>query len=253
MAVLQHDVVLAPALPRPAMARPLARRALIWGFERLPSVVRNSFDPRLQERILRLEAQKSDLNLQELHDCYRHRCHSAPSAWRGLGSIAYEIVKSFRPKVVCELGSFSGFSTFAMGLALRDLAERGQLYAVDTWQGDPHAGFYGEELYENFLSDRRKLRLDDVVVPLRMTFEEASRRIPEGIDLLHIDGWHTFRAVRNDFRAFRPLLNPGAVVLFHDVRGDFFGMRVFWRWLTLRYQSYRIPYSSGLGVIRMPS
>lgn len=248
MAILQQEAVLAPALPCPALVRPWHRRALIWGFDHLPGFVRRPLDPRLQERILRLESQKSDLNLQELHDCHR-----SPSAWKGLGGIAYEIVKSFRPKVICELGSYSGYSTFAMGLALRDLRERGKLYAIDTWQGDPHAGFYGEELYETFLSDRRQLRLEDTVVPLRMTFEEASRRIPEGIDLLHIDGWHTFRAVRNDFRTFRPLLNPGAIVLFHNVRANFRGMRVFWRLLTLRYRSYRIPYSFGLGVIQMPS
>ena len=55
-----------------------------------------------------------------------------------------------------------------------------------------------------------------------MTFEKASHVIEHGIDLLHIDGWHTYRAVSTDFNQFRPLLAPGAIVMFHDVNNPLF-------------------------------
>lgn len=118
--------------------------------------------------------------------------------WVGLGTIAYEIVLHFKQKRVVELGCARGFSTFSMGLALHDLGEGGQIFAVDTWNGDEHFGYY-----------------------------EASRIISPPIDLLHVDGVHTFRAVTRDFQLFRRHLKPGAIVLFHDVYTVFPQMRCF--------------------------
>ena len=129
----------------------------------------------LRRVILDLENRKRDASLQEL---FALEAHSRwRSAWRGLGTIGYEIVTHFRPKKIVELGSQRGFSTFAMGLALRDLKLGGQIYAVDTWRGDKHTGLYGEDVYENFLAGRHALGLDETVCPMRMTFAEASTKI----------------------------------------------------------------------------
>jgi hypothetical protein len=81
---------------------------------------------------------KRDRNLRELFEL--EKGSPAPSAWVGLGTIAYEIVTHFRPQRIVELGSFGGFSTCVMGLALRDLNQGGQVYAVDSWTGDKHTG-----------------------------------------------------------------------------------------------------------------
>ena len=171
----------------------------------------------------------------------------------GLGTIAYEIIQHFKPEKVVELGSARGFSTFAMGLALRDLGAGGQLYAVDTWKGDDHIGSYGEEVYRGFLESRRILDLESTVQPMRMTFEEASKIITPPIDLLHVDGLHTFTAVARDFKQFRRHLTPGAIVLFHDVYTTWFPqMRLFWALMSRRYPSYLIPYQHGLGVLQIP-
>ena len=75
--------------------------------------------------------------------------------------------------------------------------------------------------------------------------------IEPGINLLHIDGWHTYRAVSTDFKQFKPLLAPGAIVMFHDVNAPWFrGMRLFWRQISWMYPAVLIPYSSGLGIIQ---
>ncbi len=54
------------------------------------------------------------------------------SAWKGLEGIGYKLIRHFRPKVVVELGTHMGLSALAMGLALRELGEGGQLFAVDS-------------------------------------------------------------------------------------------------------------------------
>ncbi len=206
----------------------------------------------LRSLILRLEEQKRDCHLEPLFEI--HRRSPVHSAWFGLATIAYEIVRSFRPRRIVELGSFGGFSACAMALALRDLGEGGKLQAVDTWQGDPLMDSYDwDEVYDTFLQTRNALGLDDTIVPLRMSFDQASQVIEPGINLLHIDGWHTYRAVSKDFHQFKPLLAPAAIVMFHDVYSPVFReMRLFWRRISLRYPSVLIPYSSGLGIIQVP-
>jgi len=228
----------------------MLRKLLSSGFDLLcpgPSDGRNG---KLRQQILDLETKKRDCNLQQLFELEARS--PVRSAWSGLGTIAYEIVLHFKPKKIVELGSFNGFSTFAMGLALRDLKMDGRIYAVDTWMGDKHTGLYGEEVYQSFLENKHKLGLDSTVRPLKMTFAEASKQITAPVDLLHVDGMHTIRAVISDFNSFRHLLAPGAIVLFHDVYTGFQEMRLFWALISRRYPSYRIPYASGLGVIQIP-
>jgi len=198
--------------------------------------------------LIRVESEKKDQNIRDLEDFEELKA----SAWLGLESLGYEIVRHFQPTVVVELGTHMGLSALAMGMALRDLGKGGRLYAVDTWQGDEHAGSYDDYVYRIFIDRRDRLGLEEVIVPLRMTFEEARDRIPSGIDLLHIDGLHTLDAVTHDFETFGPLVRPGGLVLFHDVNTGFQDMRRFWRSLKRRYRSHLFPYSHGLGVIRMP-
>ncbi len=121
---------------------------------------------------------------------------------------------------------------------------------MDTWEGDDHTGSYGERVYERFREDVHALGLEGHVVPLRMRFEEAARRIDGHVDLLHVNGFHTFRAARADFLLFRDRLSPGAPVLFHDVYNrDFPGLLMLWPWLALRYRTFRFKHGSGLGLL----
>jgi len=81
--------------------------------------------------------------------------------------------------------------------------------------------------------------------------DNFGRVIEPGTELLHIDGWHKFSAVRADFRLFRRHLNRGALVMFHDVNTVFRGMRLFWKLVSAQYPSYLVPYGHGLGIIRV--
>ena len=52
---------------------------------------------------------------------------------------------------------------------------------------------------------------------IRSTFDEASKYFENGsIDILHIDGLHTYEAVKNDYTTWKSKVRRGGTILFHD-------------------------------------
>src|SRR3954464_13127185 len=72
------------------------------------------------------------------------------SAWYSHVPFAVWVVEQMRPRVLVELGTHTGVSYAAFCDAVLRLRLVTNCFAVDTWQGDAHAGYYGEEVYEDF-------------------------------------------------------------------------------------------------------
>lgn len=171
------------------------------------------------------------------------------SAWLGHAPFAAWLLEQTRPRTVVELGTHQGFSYFAMCDFAQRLGLGTSFAAVDTWQGDEHAGFYSSAVFDAVS------RWNERFLPrsslMRMTFAEARGDIDDrSVDLLHIDGRHRYEDVVQDFALYAGTLSERGVVLFHDIaeRGGDFGVHRFWSELTTRFPTFSFDHSHGLGV-----
>ncbi|MDD2685722.1 MAG: glycosyltransferase [Gallionella sp.] len=177
-----------------------------------------------------------------------------PNAWVGHLPFAAWLINEVAPKIFVELGTHSGNSYFAFCQSVVENNLSSKCYAVDTWQGDEHAGQYEDSIFLA-VNSHNEDRYAGFSRLLRTTFDNAVNHFADAsIELLHIDGLHTYEAVRHDFETWLPKLAPGAIVMFHDtnVRERDFGVWKLWEELQAIYPSnIEFLHSNGLGVLQL--
>ena len=174
-----------------------------------------------------------------------------PGSWVSHIPFAMYLVSVLRPRLFVELGTHSGNSYCAFCQAVKDLNIDTKCYAVDTWKGDMQAGFYKEEVMANLRAYHEPL-YSEFSFLLQSTFDDAVASFSDGtIDLLHIDGLHTYDAVKHDFETWIPKLSTHGVVLFHDIseRQKDFGVWKFWEEISAKYPFFSFTHGHGLGVL----
>jgi hypothetical protein len=175
---------------------------------------------------------------------------TAVSAWKEHVPFAMNLVAALRPGTLVELGTHAGDSFCAMCQAVVHEELGTRCYAVDTWQGDEHAGRYGPEVLADLRAHHDPLyggfsRL------VQETFDGARAQFSDGsVDLLHIDGFHTADAVQADLDGWLPELSPSGVVMLHDtnVRERGFGVWKVWEQVAARYPHFEFVHGHGLGI-----
>lgn len=150
-----------------------------------------------------------------------------------------------------ELGTHSGNSyfSFCQSVATNRLPTR--CYAVDTWEGDAHAGFYDDSVFED-VDSYNNTHYHAFSSLLRMTFDQARANFRDSsVDLLHIDGLYTYDAVRHDFENWLPKMSPRGAVLFYAIKvhEHDFGVWKFWEEVSVKYPHIEFDHSHGLGIL----
>jgi O-antigen biosynthesis protein len=185
----------------------------------------------------------------------RPRRLSDVESWHDHIPFAFFAVAALQPRVVVELGTWKGDSYCAFCQAVHALGSPALCYAVDTWKGDEHTGPYGPEVLEELRAHHDPL-YGSFSRLLQQTFDEAAAHFADGsIDLLHVDGRHTYEAVAHDVETWLPKLSDRGVALLHDtnVREAGFGVWRLWDELRRRYPGFAFPHGHGLGVLAVGS
>ncbi len=178
--------------------------------------------------------------------------------WELMSMLA--LVKSLRPKIVMEIGSYQGGTLFCWPQVVADDAE---FISLDL-PGAQYDGSYGDEQIgrlQSYVKSSQTLTCVRADSHLLETRDEIAR-ILDGrkIDFLFIDGDHSYEGVRSDFELYGPLVRPGGLIAFHDIQDnpDIPHMQVeqFWKEVKPKYQGYEFidqnepgQYGMGIGVL----
>ena len=169
------------------------------------------------------------------------------TCWEGHRKFAEWLVSYLKPEVIVDLGVDWGFSTFSFGMP-----RIGHVYGIDTFEGDDFTGKTNGYNYDYVLSKREKLFMNENVTFIKGYFNDVAKTWDKKIDILHIDGDHSYDAVKNDFETWSKFLNDDGVVLMHDTCvetafGNEYGVKRFFEEIDLPKCTFTHTY--GLGVV----
>jgi hypothetical protein len=174
------------------------------------------------------------------------------SSWYGHIPFARWLVERTRPRFIVELGVFQGGSYLAFCQAVKYLGLNAHCVGVDTWKGDAFTGPYDGIFPELVKAHQQYAEFSGLKC---CTFDEASYQIHSDIDILHIDGLHTYNAVKHDWETWVGKVSDRGIILLHDtqVAHPYFGVSQFFEELRPIYPTFEFHHSSGLGVVAVGS
>ena len=176
--------------------------------------------------------------------------YQAESSWWEHVPIAHLLIELLEPDVVVELGSHYGVSFFAFCEASEIMSNNTYVYAIDSWEGDIQAGYYDDSVYQMVKGHRDKYHKQRSAL-IKERFDDALNHFEDkSIDLLHIDGLHTYDAVKHDYEQWLPKLKVGGSIIFHDwnERKDGFGVWRLWDEIKRDEKFKCIQFANGHGL-----
>jgi len=128
-----------------------------------------------------------------------------------------------------EIGSYCGKSACYIGQACKE--NKTYLLTIDHHMGSEEQQF-GEEYFDPDEYDYKNNRVDtlptlkknikdfdliDVVKPIIGHSKEVAGEIDNNIDLVFIDGSHTFESARADYTSWKNKIRVGGILAIHDI------------------------------------
>lgn len=145
------------------------------------------------------------------------------------GDVQFLMVKAAtlpRGGTIVEIGSFMGLSSILMAQTLlRTGNHQARIYSVDTWEGSPEHqeldAIKDRKLFDIFKDNIQKAGISSFIHPIRKSSTIAFEDFEDGsIDLLFVDGDHSFEGCYSDLVYWFPKLRTGGVLIGHDCEPD---------------------------------
>ncbi len=201
----------------------------------------------------------------------------------GFGFLFYSITRTIRPQKTIVIGSKAGFSVLCFALGLKDNeghtiksvncydtelefpAHSPILHFIDPsysiekghknhWYG---IGFWDNE--EKVRSYWESYQVSEFIKHFKLTSQEYLKEAPclSEVDLLYIDGDHSYEGILHDFNEYHKILKKDAVIIAHDVDPalkDFDPETGGYQALSdldrSKFEVFRLPIYPGLAIVK---
>lgn len=184
-----------------------------------------------------------------------------PCAWAGHVYVFHWLCAHYTslgtpPQIIVELGSdFGGSALLIADTAMRvtgQFESPPHLYMVDAWEDEGPSHDSSNNF--NFVSQLiHKSQYRNITVVKAYFNDFAAFWKEDGlgkIDILHIDGTHTYEAVKEDFETWFPLVADTGLVMMHDMESTQPEMMRFYNEIVLEEGGKcRFENDHGLGIV----
>ena len=165
-----------------------------------------------------------------------------------------KILERKKPKTVVEIGTAKGGTLF---LLCQVSDPRAKIVSIDL----PDGPFGGEEyqdwkipFYKSFARKNQSIKLIRTDSQSTKTLKELKKILgKKKIDFLLIDGDHSYKGVKKDFKMYGPLLSKDGLMVFHDINSgpkiNVGGVPKLWKEVKDKFIHGEIvdDYNSGIG------
>ncbi|MHA1724323.1 MAG: class I SAM-dependent methyltransferase [Promethearchaeota archaeon] len=128
-----------------------------------------------------------------------------------------ELIAKNQPQVVLEIGTARGGTLY---LLAKISSPNAHLISLDL-PGGKYGGGYNRWVgyfFKSFALDTQKISLIRADSHDVSTLKKLKKKIKgKPIDVLFIDGDHTYEGVKKDFEMYGPLVKKGGIIGFHDI------------------------------------
>jgi predicted O-methyltransferase YrrM len=138
------------------------------------------------------------------------------TAWGEHKIFSSWLVNYLQPTTTVELGVDYGYSLFCLAEA-----RIGKVYGFDVFESDQGYSS-GHDTYDVVMEFKQKHNYDNVEV-IKGDYTEAVKTWTKPIQILHIDGDHSYEGCKRDFDNWSPLVEDGGIILMHDINSQSWG------------------------------
>ena len=125
--------------------------------------------------------------------------------------LLYQLACSLpKNSVIVEIGSYLGASSSFLASGAKK--NNSKVYCVDTWHNEGMT----EGQKDTFTEFKENVKAFSNIIPLRNKSADAGQDFSEKIDLIFVDGDHSYQSVKTDLQTWLPYTKKGAVIIMHD-------------------------------------
>jgi predicted O-methyltransferase YrrM len=179
----------------------------------------------------------------------------------GMGWIYYSLSRLYKPERVVCIGSWRGFVPMLIAKGMIDNLKSGELIFIDPSMVDDF--WKDESIVSSYFNEWGLSNIKHYKMTTQEFKESEIYKNLGKIDILFVDGLHTYDQAKFDHQTFEPFLSDKSICFFHDsiesYESDIYGddnkyeysvNRYMSELKNLGYQVLDIPFEFGLSIVR---